>query len=297
MDKNKNYIIVSLDVGGTNIKGGAVNQDAELLGRIHEIPSPSTDDAATIINKFITLLEEIKNNVANTDSIKAYGIGMPGPFDYINGISQMKHKFSSLFGINLKEAFEKQLQKPVFFINDAAAFGLGVVWKEYPKEKRLLAITLGTGLGSGFLINGKIVSSVKGITENGEIWNLPYQEGILEDKISKHAIEQDYLRRSGSSISIKEIAEKARKGDQAAKEVFEQFTFHLGSGLASTIADFQPTRIVFGGKISQAFDLFGEKAEKVFIEKAGYKVYFTKSKEDNLAIYGGARHAFDQLHI
>lgn len=294
---NKNSIIISLDVGGTSIKGGAVNQDAEMLGRIHEIPSPSEDDASIIISKFIKLLEDIKNTVENVDSIKAYSIGMPGPFDYISGISRMKHKFSSLLGVNLKTSFEKQLQKPVFFINDAAAFGLGVVWKEYPQEKRLLAITLGTGLGSSFLIDGKIASSVKGVPENGEIWNVSYLDGILEDKISKRAIEQEYSRRGGKNISVKEIADKAREGDQPAKETFQQFAAHLGDGLASAIADFHPTRIVFGGKISLSYDLFGQTAEKVFIKKAGYTTAFTKSKVDNLAIYGVSRYAFDQLYI
>ncbi len=297
MNNKKNSITVSLDVGGTSIKGAAVNQDTNLLGRIHEIPSPSEDNADIIISKFLTLFEVIKNTVEDADSIKAYSIGMPGPFDYAKGVSQMRHKFSSLFGINLKAAFEKQLQKPVFFINDAAAFGLGVVWKEYPREKRLLAVTLGTGLGSGFLIDGKFAQSVKGVPQNREIWNLPYQEGILEDKISKRVLEQGYLRRSGRSISVKEIAEKAREGDQSAKEVFEQFAFYLGDGLSSTIADFHPTRIVFGGKISQAFDLFGDMAEKVFIKKAEFDTAFTQSKQDNLAIYGAARYAFDQLHI
>lgn len=298
MNNNKNSIIVSLDVGGTSIKGAAVNKDAQLVGQVREIPSPSEDDVDTIIRKFITLLENIKNTAEDLGfTIKAYAIGMPGPFDYASGVSQMKHKFSSLFGVNLKAAFEKVLQNPVYFINDAAAFGLGVVWKEYPQEKRLLAITLGTGLGSGFFIDGKFASSVKGVSDKSEIWNLPYQEGILEDKISKRAIEQDYLRRSGKNISVKDIADKAREGERAAKEVFEQFAFHLGDGLASTIADFHPTRIVFGGKISLAFDLFGETAEKVFIKKAGYNTAFTKSKEDNLAIFGAARYAFDQLHI
>lgn len=222
---------------------------------------------------------------------------MPGPFDYVSGVSQMRHKFSSLFGINLKAAFEKKLQNPVFFINDAAAFGLGVIWKEYPQEKRLLAITLGTGLGSSFLIDGKFAQSVKGVPRDGEIWNVQYQEGILEDKISKRALEQGYLHGSGRSIAVKEIADKAREGDPAAKKVFEQFAVQLGDGLASTIADFHPTRIVFGGKISKGFDLFGEIAQKVFIKKAGFDVAFTKSKQDNLAIYGVTRYAFDQLHI
>lgn len=293
---NKNFVIVSLDVGGTSIKGAAVSQDAQLIGQVHEIPSPSQDDSDTIINKFITLMKDIQDTAAGYET-RGYAIGMPGPFDYTNGISQMRHKFSSLFGINLKAVLEEKLQKPVFFINDAAAFGLGVVWKEYPQEKRLLAVTLGTGLGSSFLINGKFASSVSGVPQNGEIWNVQYKEGILEDKISKRALEQDYLRRSGRSISVKEIAEKTREGDQAAKEVFEQFAFHLGDGLASTIADFHPARIVFGGKISRAFDLFGDTAEKVFIKKAGLATIFTRSKEDNLAIYGAARYAFNQLHI
>ena len=295
---NNNFVIVSLDVGGTSIKGAGVNRDAQLIGNVLEIPSPSNDDADTIIGKFATLLQNIKDTAADAGfETLAYGIGMPGPFDYANGVSQMKHKFSSLFGINLKTRLEELLQKPVFFINDAAAFGLGVVWKEYPLEKHLLAVTLGTGLGSSFLIDGKITTSVKGVTESGEIWNIHYQEGILEDKISKRAIEQAYLRSSGRNISVKEIADKAREGDQAAKEVFEQFAVNLGDGLASTVADFHPTRIVFGGKISRAFDLFGESAEKVFTKKAGFTTTFTQSKQDNLAIYGAARHAFDQLHI
>lgn len=293
---NRNFVIVSLDVGGTSIKGGAVNQDAELLGQVHEIRSPSDDNADTIINKFVTLMKDIEDTAAGSET-RGYGIGMPGPFDYVKGVSQMRHKFSSLFGINLKAALEKKLQKPVYFINDAAAFGLGVVWKEYPQEKCLLAVTLGTGLGSGFLVDGKITTSIKGVPSNGEIWNLPYQEGILEDKISKRALEKGYLRSGGRSISVKEIAEKAREGDRAAKDVFEQFAVHIGDGLASTIVDFQPTRIVFGGKISRAFDLFGETAEKIFIKKAGYYVVFSQTTQDNLAIYGAARHALDQLHI
>lgn len=298
MNDKKNSVIVSLDVGGTNIEGAAVNQDAHLLDRVRGIPSPSKDDADTTINKFVALLEDIKKRASDLGFITgAYSMGMPGPFDYVNGISQMKHKFTSLFGINLKSAFEKRLQKPVFFINDADAFSLGVLWKEYPQEKRLLAVTLGTGLGSGFLIDGKFDSFARGVPENGEIWNLKYQEGILEDKISKRFIEQEYLRSTGINSQVIEIADKAREGDKEAKKVFEQFALHLGDGLASTIADFHPTRIVFGGKISRGFDLFGEIAEKEFTKKTGYKTTFTQSKHDNLAVYGAARHAFDQLNI
>lgn len=296
MNNNKNSIIVCLDVGGTSIKGAAVNRDAKLLGQIHEIPSPSRDTADIIIDKFITLLENIKDAITDAGVIRAYSIGIPGPFDYAGGVSLMEHKFSSLFGINLKSALEERLQKPVFFLNDAEAFGLGIVWKEYPKEKRLLAVTLGTGLGSSFFIDGKIASSIKEITQNGEIWNLKYQNGILEDKISKRWIEQEYLRRCGKNISVKEIADKTREGDKKAREVFEQFAINIGDGLASAIADFHPARIVFGGKISFAFDLFGKLAEKIFIKKAGFNTNFTQSKKDNLAIYGAARHAFDQLH-
>lgn len=71
MNNNKNSIIVSLDVGGTSVKGAAVSQDAQILGRVREIPSPSRDDADIIIGKFVTLLQDIKDTAVDVGCHKS----------------------------------------------------------------------------------------------------------------------------------------------------------------------------------------------------------------------------------
>ncbi|MBI2051632.1 ROK family protein [Candidatus Roizmanbacteria bacterium] len=292
MGKGENDVVIALDVGGTVVKGEVVSSEGNVIGKVLEVKSPSDQPAETIINTLKDLLRRLQDRaVKDGHSPKACVVGFPWPFDYERGISQIKHKFASLYGKNLKKPLEELVGVPVYFLNDADAFALGVS-REYPSEKRILAITLGTGLGSGFLVDGKLAIGKEGVPPHGEIWNTPYKGKILEEFVSKRALSRSYRMHGGSEKDeVEDIAEKARAGDSAAKAAFEKFTQDLGEGLAVAAAPFHPTRIVIGGQISNAFDLFGKKAERIFGKKARYKALFSKARGKNLALIGAADYA------
>jgi glucokinase len=286
-------VSLGLDVGGTNVRAGVVSGHAKLIGKLQSGVSPSQETADKVVSTFVDLASRAINTAKNEGYVvNTCGVGIPGPFDYDTGISHMEHKFQSIYRQNLKVRLEQALGIPTSFLNDASAFGLGVSWVEYPNKKRILALTVGTGLGSSFIVDGHLGNQVDSITQNGEIWNFPYKEGILEDYISKGAISGHYKKITGSQEEVELIAKRAREKDTAAVESFSIFAKDLGEGLASSVSSFHPNIVVLGGKIGvYAFDLFGKKAERTFAKVSGYKVTFVPAANEFLAIYGAAYHA------
>ena len=186
-------------------------------------------------------------------------LAMPGPFDYSAGVSWMKHKMPYLYGVDLRAALAGRFgwqPDQVRFLNDAAAYLLGEVGAGAARGiPRVVAITLGTGVGSGFAVYGHVVTAGPGVPPGGEIWNVPYQGGIVEDLISTRAIQKDYLERTGHERDVATIAAGAA-GDDAAKEVFADFGRVLGVALRDLFTTFAPDVVVLGGGISRSAHLF-----------------------------------------
>lgn len=286
-----NHAMLALDVGGATVDGGIVTPYGELIGTVKQIPSPTNDSAKTIISKFVTLLRSLNRQAERYNcSVTTCGIGIPGIFDYEHGISRQTHIFKLLFGKNLKEPLEQELSIPVFFLNDADAFALGVAWKEYLDEERLLVVTLGTGLGTTILKRGVLQPQPQ------HLGHISYRGRELEDFVSRRALESAYQENGGSRLEVVEIANKARHEDVAAKMAFSLFADALGEGLAIATASFQPTRIVCGGQISKAFDLFGKRAETVYARTSGSTIVFSVARSQHLALVGAAHHAMIKLN-
>ncbi|HSH18280.1 MAG TPA: ROK family protein [Candidatus Saccharimonadales bacterium] len=284
-------LVISLDIGGTNIDGALVSSGADIVGEVHSIKSVSDQsyDAAVA-----NLLDFIRVVQAQTElPIAACSIGMPRPFDYENGISHMKHKFTSLYGKNIKEPLEDGLDVPVLFVNDADAFALGAYWKQVGNAGNLIGVTIGTGLGSGFIEDGRVVSSKNRVPENGEIWDLPYRGGILEDFVSGKGIENIYRRSTGNSLPPKAIEDLAKQGDVGAQDAYREMGVILGDGLALACHNFVPDRVVIGGKLGRAAMLFAEETSRQFHAGTGYDTRFVQAESELLALYGPAKYAFD----
>jgi len=185
---------------------------------------------------------------------------MPGPFDYEKGISWMKHKMPYLYGVNVSEVLAPRFGwKPeqVRFLNDAAAYLLGEVGAGAARGvKRVVCFTLGTGVGSGFAVDGRVVTDGKGVPPGGEIWNMPYEGGIVEDKISTRAIKAAYTERKGQDREVASIAHYAIGGDPDAAAVFQEFGKTLGIAIKRLLEDFAPDVVVLGGGISRSAPLF-----------------------------------------
>jgi glucokinase len=192
-------------------------------------------------------------------------LAMPGPFDYEAGISHMRHKLPYLFGVDLRQLLARHFgwqPSQVRFLNDAAAYMLGEIGAGAARGvPRAVGITLGTGIGSAFAVNGRIVTEGPGVPSGGEIWNLPYGEGTIEDAISTRAIQDHYQQRAGALCKVSEIAALAADHAEAA-EVFIAFGRHLGLALRQILAEFTPDVVVIGGGISRSAHLFLSAAQQ-----------------------------------
>jgi glucokinase len=184
---------------------------------------------------------------------------MPNPFDYERGISYMKHKFQQLYGIELRHPLSQCLHcgpANILFLNDAAAFLIGELSQGAARNiDRAVGITLGTGVGSAFAVDGEIAVAGYGIPPGGEIWNLPYLGSTVEDVISTRAIQRQYLDLTGGSAEVREIANLAADSG-TARQTLERFGTELGKVLRHICGEFAPQRIVFGGGISRAAEFF-----------------------------------------
>lgn len=250
--------LLVFDVGGSHV-AGAVCRDRKLTGRRSVDLNPNGTE-----NDFYRAIEKLSSAVLQDgglrfDMINGMCFAFPGPFDYKAGVSLMTHKFASLYGISVRNALAGRLgldPQTIYFLNDAAAFLLGEL-SMMPKEcsGNVIGITLGTGVGSAFAVNGSVVRRGKGVPPEGEIWNLPWRGGIIEDAVSTRGIQGLYKARTGRELTVREIAERCPE-DTDAVAVFEEFGEILGDVLKRLSHDFEPNLIILGGAIARSAELF-----------------------------------------
>ena len=260
----KNFICI--DIGGSSIKSAIINSKKNIIKNTYTNKSlDSGREKKYILKKFI---QPIKNNInylkKNNKELNGIGIAIGGPFDYKKGISYIKNfdKYESIYGINIKKIIQKELkiskEIPFIFDIDSWCFGRGEVqFKQYNEYKKIIAFTLGTGVGSSFIINKKIVSKGKGVPYLGWISGKKYKHGILNDYISSIYMIKKYFLLTKKKIDISTMAQLAQKGDIIAKSIFSEIGLTLGLYLQRHfIKDFDAECLIFGGQISLSSDLF-----------------------------------------
>lgn len=249
--------VLVYDVGGSHISAAVCFKQGFRLGTVVRANQP-TDQTS---NAFIEVLHALGLKASDgVQGVEGAELAMPGPFDYQLGISWMKHKMPYLYGVNVSDTLAARFgwkASQVRFLNDAAAYLLGEVGAGAAKGvKRVVCFTLGTGVGSGFAVDGKVVTEGKGVPPGGEIWNVPYEGGIVEDQISTRALQRAYKERKGQEREVASIAHYATGGEPISVAVFEEFGRNLGIALKRLLADFSPDVIVLGGGISRSAHLF-----------------------------------------
>ncbi|HEY2467899.1 MAG TPA: ROK family protein [Terracidiphilus sp.] len=272
--------VLVYDVGGSHISAAVCFKEGYRLGTVVRANHPTGETSAA----FLDVLHSLGINASEgAASIEGAELAMPGPFDYEKGISWMKHKMPFLYGVNVSEALADQFGwKPsqVRFLNDAAAYLLGEVGAGAARGvKRVVCFTLGTGVGSGFAVDGKVVTEGKGVPPGGEIWNVPYHGGIVEDQISTRAVKAAYKESTGQEREVASIAHYAMGGEAAATTVFEKFGWDLGVAIKALLADFAPDVVVLGGGIARSAPLFfaSTKAE---LEGTGIELRIAELGDD-----------------
>ncbi|MDR2361266.1 MAG: ROK family protein [Prevotellaceae bacterium] len=207
-------------------------------------------------------------------SIASIGIAMPGPFDYRNGVSCIAgvHKLDAVFGLNFRQALQQLLPRKgihIAFENDATCFALGEYYAGAAKNsQRTLIITLGTGLGSTFMVNGQPQTAASdGVPVNGYLYNIPFGDGIADDYFSTRWFVAQWKARTGKIVAgVKEIADAAMLHQAVAETLFTEFADNLSAFLIPWLQTFKPDKLVVGGNIAKAITLFGETLNRTLWE-------------------------------
>lgn len=286
-----NDIIIGVDVGGTTVKIGFVTQNGDIFAK-WEIPTNIAENGMFIVEEVWTSIEEkLAHHNVSKENLLGMGVGAPGFIDDTTGfVFQAVNIGWKDFA--LAEQFRKISQLPVYAANDANVAALGENWRGAGQHaNNLLAITLGTGVGGGVIIGGKIVSGENGtagevghitVDVDGEVCNCG-RIGCLETITSATGIVRQamkqiemypnsnlavYYNQSRKVLTSKDIFDRAKSDDVLCQQIIEYTSDVLGFVLANVATVINPSKILIGGGVSQAGTDFIEKIEEKFSKYA-----------------------------
>jgi len=275
----KNIVnIIGVDLGGTNIRAGKVVADKII--QLAKEPTPAAGSQSEVLEKLIEVIDKCFDE--NTKSI---GIGVPSVVDVEKGIVYDVVNIPSWKVVPLKDILESRFKVPVYVNNDANCFALGEKYYGKARDcKSIVGLTIGTGMGSGLIFNGKLYEGRNCCA--GEFGNIPYLNSNFEHYCSGQFFSEE------KSVSAIETNKRALSGDQAAIQLYAEFGFHLGHAIKSMLYAYDPEIIILGGSLTKAFDLF-KPAMFEAIKDFDYPSVLTNLKIEisdleNSAIYGAA---------
>jgi glucokinase len=299
------------DIGGTTVKLGLFKTDGELVSK-WEIPTRKEDGGSHILEDIALSIKNcMSQNGIDSSNVEGIGVGAPGPVDKDGVIYKAVNLGWDV--INIKEELNKLTGLPVKAGNDANVAALGEMWKGGGEGfKDLVVVTLGTGVGGGVIIDGKVVTGCVG--GGGEIGHIHIEDdeeeccgcgnkGCLEQyasatgiaRLARRKLKEDgrdsMIRKE--EIDAKVVFDAVKAGDELAIEVAEEFGRYLGKGLASIACVTNPEVFVIGGGVSKAGEVIIDYIRKYYdryVFHASRDVKFKLATLGNDAgIYGAAK--------
>jgi glucokinase len=277
---------IGIDLGGTNVRAGVVMPDGQLQ-KSQEIPIEARQGPQAGITRIIRLIEQVSAEAGV--HAKAIGIGSTGPLDSARGIIQNPYTLPTWDNADIISPLRKHFGVPVVLENDADAAALGEAWIGAGRGlARMLMVTVGTGIGTAFIINGKIYRGAGGVhPEGGHILVDPTgpecycgAKGCWESLASGPAIGafariqaahelSSLLEKAGNDpekIDSALVALAARDGDLLALKIVERTAAYLGLGLVSLLQLFLPDCVVFTGGVMRSYDLFEPRLREIITQ-------------------------------
>ena len=235
-----------MDVGGSHVTAALVESD-RVTARADADLDPH-GSAEQILDTIASVGRELGAHASWT-------LAFPGPFDYARGIGTFEGvaKFGAIAGLDLRAEFGRRLDAEVRFVDDADAYIMGE-WAAGAARghDRVIGVTLGTGVGAAFLVDGRPQAGGPGVPAGGNLYPFDYLGRPIEDTVSTRALLALY---GADGVSVREVFERARAGEASALSVVGSTMEHLGRFVAPFIEDFGATVFVVGGSISQSWDL------------------------------------------
>lgn len=288
-------VYIGIDVGGTGIQMGVVDEKGQIIAKgaiVTRTDIPFEDQVKAMADCALETLEKSGHTLIE---LAAIGLGIPGIADQKTGVVP----FCTNLGwknVPLRETFQKYIDKPIFIDNDATVAGLAEsVAGVSANTDSSVFLTLGTGVGAGIVIRGKVWSGFHGVgSEVGhmimEIDGEPCScgnRGCLErytsataiirmarEAVAKHpdSLIMSLCGGDPSLINAKMVFDAAREGDEQGLKVFRRYARYLGQAIATIVNFFDPEVIVLGGGVSKAgkflLDAVREEAPKYCIFKS-----------------------------
>ncbi len=306
-----NYVF-GVDVGGTTVKLGLFDQSGTVIDK-WEIPTRTENGGEKILPDIsVAIKAKMAEKSITKEDVAGVGVGVPGPVDG-NGIV---HRAVNLgwAEIDLKKELTALLDgMRVEGGNDANVAALGEMWKGGGQgHKNLVAVTLGTGVGGGIIVNGEIMTGATGA--GGEIGHIHVEDheteacgcgnyGCLEEYASATGItrlanralkasDKDSVLRKGE-VSAKTVFDAVKAGDELAIEIAKQFGDYLGKGLGVIASIVNPEIFVIGGGVSKAgevlFEYIKPSFEKTTFHGSRNAIFALATLGNDAGIYGAAR--------
>ncbi|WP_072975175.1 ROK family protein [Flavobacterium saccharophilum] len=292
---NKEYA-VGIDIGGTHITAAII--DIVNMKVIDFSLHKESFDSNLPVKEVMSIWEKaIRTSVENSkvEAIKGLAICMPGPFDYTNGLCWIKDqsKYEHFYGLNVRYLFQGSLnlsnEFPILFENDAVCFGKGEVFKDATNlSKKVIAVTLGTGLGVCFIDKGVSIVSGELVPADGEIYNLPFKEGMAEDYVSARGLLSAYKNLTGKNLNNGlELFNLAVADDEVAIKVFEKMGEDLAAVVIPWLEKFEADSFIIGGKIANSSEFFLKSFNKK-VKESGLEITVSVSTDNEVAALLGA---------
>ena len=275
-----------VDIGGTTVKMGLLEEEGKIVDKWEITTDTSEEGKAILPNVAASIENKMKEHGLTKDDIIGVGAGVPAPVTaegIVNGSANLGWKYKEV-----KKELEELTGMKACIGNDANVAALGEMWKGGGAgEMNVIMVTLGTGVGGGVIINGKVLVGANGA--GGEIGHLcvNYEEkdkcgcgncGCLEQYASATGIVRLAKKKLGQElrptiltkedVTAKDVFDAVKAGDETAKEIAVEFGRYLGYALANLAAVLDPAVIVIGGGVSKAGEVLIPYIREPFMERA-----------------------------
>lgn len=310
-DNPDKKLIFAADLGGTHLRAATVDGKGRIHSRFKQ-NTPQRDDANAIVDAIVAAVHECETQCDG--DIAAISLVVPGTVKVEEGSVVKAPNLPCLDGFRLASALSSQLDLPAIVENDANAAAVGEMWQGAAVGcKTIICVTLGTGVGGGIILDGKLWRGVDGAAaEIGHMCVDPFggvactcgSRGCLEVFASATAIVRmtreasprypDSILQRQQDQSAEMIFEAGKQGDDLALEIFRRMGVYLGIGLANLINILNPEMIVIAGGVVNGWDLFEKHMHQQVEERAfpllAARVKIVRAKcGDDAGLLGAAR--------
>lgn len=273
-----NETILGIDIGGTNIRGGLVNENN--LSSILSRKVNAMGSVEEVLHQLFSLTDELINN-----SVAGIGIGIPGLVDLEHGTVFDVVNIPSWKEVPLQKRMESRYKIPVLINNDANCFALGEFY--FGKGRgcnSMIGLTIGTGLGSGLILNKKLYAGKN--CGAGEFGMIDYLDKCYEYYASGQYFTNIY--RSDGEIVFK----KAAEGNRQAIKMYEEMGTHLGNAIKMILYALDVELIIFGGSVRYAYPFFSktmwQQIRSFVFQRSVQSLRIEISELENSGILGAA---------